>query len=437
MTVRRNNKITKWGGKLIIDELVQLEDKRGWLTELWRSDDEIVSYDDNPVQCYSSLTYPYVMRGPHEHRNQTDYFVTTFHEMMYEFFDMETKEFFNYKTDPNVITRLKVSPGVVHGYRNIGKDNTITHNFTSSLFGGYKRQEEVDEIRHEETCHEKKKVIVIFGATGRLGSALVDAAYKHIGFYDYEVIPIYCKIESEEEVNPILNKVLDVTYGKEVFFINASGHTDTTSRTSSKMTWTNAELPVCFAEFCTQNDWHFIQFSSDYVFQSSNKYNVTLNPYTVSKQLMEKNIQEADVDATLVRVANLFSDKENDLRNMVQKFHTKVRLGEKFIVDPRIVVSPTDVNILADFVIDTLVNERDSINRFRNAREGVKVVNILPENSYTIKDFITKYYDGYDKIEEKEGLLEPWFDKFNSADSIKIPSSENTIINTLERANAR
>jgi len=432
MTVRRNNIVTKWGGKLIVDELVELNDDRGWLTELWRSDDEIVSYDDNPVQCYSSLTRPFVMRGPHEHENQTDYFVTTYHEMLYEFFDMETKEFFKYKTRADAITRLKVAPGVVHGYRNIGQTNTITHNFTSSLFGGYKREEQVDEIRHEETCHDKKKVLIIFGATGRLGSALVDAAYDHIGFYDYEIIPLYNRLGGMEQTWQLMDQIKQViSDDKEVFFINAAGCTDTTSGRSYEMTWTNSELPLVFATKCQDYGWNFIQFSSDYIFEYTNKYNVTLSPYTVSKQRMEKQIRESNTPAVLVRVANLFSDKEDDLRNMIQKFRTKVRLGEKFVIDPRVVVSPTDVKVLADYLVDTIVNDREDSPRFRS--DKLKAVNILPENTYTLKEFINKYYNGYDNIEEKESLLEPWFDKFNSADSIKIPSSESTIINTLKR----
>lgn len=434
MTVRRNNIVTKWEGRLIIDELVKINDNRGWLTELWRSDDEIVSPEDNPVQCYSSLTYPYVMRGPHEHVNQTDFFVTTHHEMMYEFFDMKTKEFFKYRTRPNEITRLKVSPGVVHGYRNIGKNNTITHNFTSSLFGGYRRQEEVDEIRHEETCHEKKKVIVVFGATGRLGNALVEAAYNHIGFYDYEVIPVYDKIWFQNDAVEILGKIAEVTQNKEVFFINAAGCTDTSSRDNEKMTWSNTTLPTIFGEISNTYKWNFIQISSDYIFQTSEKYNVTLSAYTRSKKLMESELIKTQHPVTLVRVANLFSDREDDLQNMIQKFHTKVRLGEKFVIDPRIVVSPTDVNILADFMVDTIINEGEQITKFR-PKKGVVTINIIPDNTYSLKDFISKYYNGYDNIEEKEGLLEPWFDKFNSIDSVRIPSSEQTIINTIKKVN--
>jgi len=429
--------VEKWEGKVKIYDLTQFVDNRGMVTEVFRKDDEVT---ERVQQCYISETKPFVLRGPHQHPGvewiddgvgQCDNFITWKSKVCYELFNFETNEFFNFTTNSDKITLVQVDTPIVHGYRNLEEKTIQTMNFPTQLFKGQCKNKEPDEVRYEESCHEKKKVIVIFGATGRLGSALVDAAYNHIGFYDYEVIPIYCKIETEKEVNPLLTKVLDVTEGKEVFFINASGYTNTASKSNENMMWVNSDLPVKFAEFAKNNNWNFIQFSSDYVFQSSSKYNVKLNAYTISKQLMETNIKNSEYPAVLVRVANLFSDKENDLRNMIQKFQTKVRLKEKFVIDPRIVVSPTDVSILANFIVDSIVNETLNTDRFRS--NILKAINVLPENTYSLREFITKYYDGYDNIEEKEGLLDPWFEKFNSAEAIRIPSSEQTIINTLKR----
>jgi dTDP-4-dehydrorhamnose 3,5-epimerase len=47
-------------------------DERGWLAELFRSDD--LGPDLMPVMAYISMTQPGVGRGPHEHIDQTDYF---------------------------------------------------------------------------------------------------------------------------------------------------------------------------------------------------------------------------------------------------------------------------------------------------------------------------------------------------------------------------
>ena len=47
-------------------------DARGWLCELFRLDQLPESL--HPAMGYLSLTEPGVMRGPHEHRRQTDHF---------------------------------------------------------------------------------------------------------------------------------------------------------------------------------------------------------------------------------------------------------------------------------------------------------------------------------------------------------------------------
>ena len=54
-----------------IFEIAKFEDERGWLMEAFRSDE----LEFLPEMAYVSQTLPGVMRGPHEHRDQTDFFV--------------------------------------------------------------------------------------------------------------------------------------------------------------------------------------------------------------------------------------------------------------------------------------------------------------------------------------------------------------------------
>lgn len=56
---------------VIIKTLIKNHDERGWLTEIFRRDE----LDFDPVMSYISLTNPGVIRGPHEHVNQSDCFV--------------------------------------------------------------------------------------------------------------------------------------------------------------------------------------------------------------------------------------------------------------------------------------------------------------------------------------------------------------------------
>ena len=56
---------------VIIKNLNQYHDDRGWLSEVYRQDE--VNY--HPAMAYISVTKPGVIRGPHEHKFQSDCFV--------------------------------------------------------------------------------------------------------------------------------------------------------------------------------------------------------------------------------------------------------------------------------------------------------------------------------------------------------------------------
>ena len=53
-----------------IKKLSVFEDQRGWLAEILRDDES----GFRPVMSYLSMTKPGLVRGPHEHVEQTDYF---------------------------------------------------------------------------------------------------------------------------------------------------------------------------------------------------------------------------------------------------------------------------------------------------------------------------------------------------------------------------
>ncbi|MGI9069724.1 MAG: dTDP-4-dehydrorhamnose 3,5-epimerase family protein [Pyrinomonadaceae bacterium] len=55
---------------VVIRDLRKFEDRRGWLTEIFRQDD--LTAELFPVMAYTSSTQPGVQRGPHEHVDQAD-----------------------------------------------------------------------------------------------------------------------------------------------------------------------------------------------------------------------------------------------------------------------------------------------------------------------------------------------------------------------------
>jgi len=139
---------------VIIKELTARRDKRGWLAELFRSDE--LSATSQPVMAYLSSTKPGVARGPHEHRKQSDLFcflgISTFRIYLWD----NRKKSPTYKRKficncaKNKPIMVIVPPGVVHAYKNIGKTDGLVLNAPNRLYRGRYRAQKPDEIRHEE-----------------------------------------------------------------------------------------------------------------------------------------------------------------------------------------------------------------------------------------------------------------------------------------------
>lgn len=138
---------------IIIKDLIKNVDDRGWLIELFRKDliDEVLF----PEMSYISLTYPGIVRGPHEHSEQTDYFCFTgpsiFKLVLWD--NREESATYNNKmsldageNNPKIVI---VPPGIVHAYKNIGDKPGLVINLPNKLYAGWGKKEKVDEIRYE------------------------------------------------------------------------------------------------------------------------------------------------------------------------------------------------------------------------------------------------------------------------------------------------
>jgi dTDP-4-dehydrorhamnose 3,5-epimerase len=132
------------------------KDHRGWLIELYREDE--LPAGQHPVMAYVSETLPGVARGPHEHRDQTDYFAF-----------LGPGEFLLYLWDARAASPTRghcvrvalgesnrqcvvVPPGVVHAYKNVGQTPGWVFNGPNRLFAGAGKREPIDEIRHEDAA---------------------------------------------------------------------------------------------------------------------------------------------------------------------------------------------------------------------------------------------------------------------------------------------
>jgi len=139
---------------VIVRPLNKFLDERGWLAELYRTDE--LDAEILPSMAYISMTQPGVARGPHEHKEQTDYFCflgpSNFKVYLWDSRpdspSYGVKQVIFAGIDSPVA--LVVPPGVVHAYRNAGMENGIVFNAPNRLYAGEGKREAVDEIRHEE-----------------------------------------------------------------------------------------------------------------------------------------------------------------------------------------------------------------------------------------------------------------------------------------------
>lgn len=128
-------------------------DKRGWLSELFRSDELPAS--SMPAMGYLSSTRAGVARGPHEHEEQTDRFAFFHGSYSVVMWDARSDSAtFGNKTELIVGAQnsvmIVIPPGVVHAYRNVGDQDAFVLNLPDRLYAGNGKQERIDEIRHED-----------------------------------------------------------------------------------------------------------------------------------------------------------------------------------------------------------------------------------------------------------------------------------------------
>lgn len=146
---------------VIIKKLNKNIDERGWLAEIFRNDE--IDYD--PSMGYISVTKPGIVRGPHEHKEQSDCFVFTGpgNFMVYLWDrreDSETKsEKMEIEVGENNPSLVIVPPGIVHGYKCVGDKDAYCLNLPNRLYKGERKQEEVDEVRWELDNNSPYKIL--------------------------------------------------------------------------------------------------------------------------------------------------------------------------------------------------------------------------------------------------------------------------------------
>jgi dTDP-glucose 4,6-dehydratase len=133
--------------------LKRLTDARGWLVELFRADELIDAL--HPAMAYFSQSEPGVVRGPHEHVDQTDYFAFIGPgDFKVTLWDARAGSLTQGRKTEHVVgasapSAIIIPPGVVHAYQNISDVPGWVFNAPNRLYAGRDKCEPVDEIRHE------------------------------------------------------------------------------------------------------------------------------------------------------------------------------------------------------------------------------------------------------------------------------------------------
>jgi len=145
---------------VIIKKLNKYNDERGWLAEFWREDE----INFKPTMSYVSMTKPGVIRGPHEHKEQSDFFVFLgpgdFEVHLWDRRD-ESKTnggYIKISAGENNPVAIIVPPGVVHGYKCVSKVDGLCINLPDKLYRGEGKKEEIDEVRWEEDAGSPYKI---------------------------------------------------------------------------------------------------------------------------------------------------------------------------------------------------------------------------------------------------------------------------------------
>ena len=146
---------------VVIKEMVRHTDARGWLMESFRQDE--LEEEQYPRMSYISSTEPGQVRGPHEHREQTDlfFFPGEYSFRLYLWDNRENSSTFGKICQLDTGSKdlsVLVPPGVVHAYKNIGATAGLVINAPNRLFKGEGRRGPVDEIRHEDNPDSPFKV---------------------------------------------------------------------------------------------------------------------------------------------------------------------------------------------------------------------------------------------------------------------------------------
>lgn len=136
---------------VIIKKLNKYTDNRGWLCEIFRNNENTLK----SAMGYVSETKSGVIRGPHEHQKQNDFFIFL-GPGKFKLYLWENRKgqksfhkLYTYEFGEGAAASVIVPAGVVHAYECISKKSGWVINLPDKLYKGKNKKGIVDEIRWE------------------------------------------------------------------------------------------------------------------------------------------------------------------------------------------------------------------------------------------------------------------------------------------------
>lgn len=128
---------------VVVKQLKQVADERGWLTEVMRSDwDQFKKFG----QVYVTAGYPQVVKAWHMHKKQIDNMACIKGMMKLVLFDDRTNSKTKDETNEFTIGEknlllITIPPEVWHGFKTISEENALVLNVPTELYN-YKDPDE-------------------------------------------------------------------------------------------------------------------------------------------------------------------------------------------------------------------------------------------------------------------------------------------------------
>ncbi len=209
-----------------------------------------------------------------------------------------------------------------------------------------------------------KKVVLILGANGQLGSCLKKISFQYSDLKCFFYSKKQLNINDNLKLEKIVNKL------KPKYIINTAAYTnvDGAETNRNECIKVNSKSLIKIAKLCSVKNIILIHFSTDYVYSGRKKskykesdYKSPISFYGLSKLRGEKNIIKNMKNFFIIRISGLFSNHKNSFINKIINL-SKKNITIKVVNDQ--ITKPIFVDEICIFVFSLISKNLAKKNNF-------------------------------------------------------------------------